>query len=196
MWYPDHIGERFAQEALASKLVKLADVRRARPTPPRSTSTRTTRRPSTTGRRRHAPTGRSCSACRRWPPGLGAQRADRRLRRAASREADRLGSVDPNEPGRVDAARPLRQRARAARAQGRPGLPALRPDRPGATGRSSSGAASLGIPTIWHQGTTFPSRPSCAGATRCCSRTWRWHFPDLRMIVAHLGHPWEEDLSR
>ncbi len=23
MWYPDHIGERYAQEALASKLVKL-----------------------------------------------------------------------------------------------------------------------------------------------------------------------------
>ena len=23
MWYPDHVGERFAQEALASKLVKL-----------------------------------------------------------------------------------------------------------------------------------------------------------------------------
>ena len=53
---------------------------------------------------------------------------------------------------------------------------------------------SLGIPIIWHQGTTFPSRAKLRWATPLLLEDIAMDFPDIRMIVAHLGHPWEEDL--
>ena len=51
-----------------------------------------------------------------------------------------------------------------------------------------------GIPIIWHQGTTFPSRAKLRISTPLWLEDIALDFPDLRMIVAHLGHPWEEDL--
>ena len=55
-------------------------------------------------------------------------------------------------------------------------------------------AQRSGIPIIWHQGTTFPrSAPSCSWANPVQLEDIALAFPDLRMIVAHLGHPWEED---
>ncbi|MBB6734026.1 amidohydrolase family protein [Cohnella zeiphila] len=51
-------------------------------------------------------------------------------------------------------------------------------------------ANELGIPILWHQGTSFVSQgfldASRPAALDPIART----FPDLRMIVAHLGHPW------
>ena len=54
--------------------------------------------------------------------------------------------------------------------------------------------AELGIPTLWHQGTTFPSRAKLRWALPLLLEDVAMEFPDLTMIVAHLGHPWEEDL--
>jgi predicted TIM-barrel fold metal-dependent hydrolase len=54
-------------------------------------------------------------------------------------------------------------------------------------------AAELRIPILWHQGTSFvpngfldASRPA---ALDPIART----FPELKMIIAHLGHPWYEE---
>lgn len=51
-------------------------------------------------------------------------------------------------------------------------------------------ADELGIPILWHQGTSFVSEgfldASRPAALDPIART----FPDLRMIIAHLGHPW------
>lgn len=52
----------------------------------------------------------------------------------------------------------------------------------------------LGIPTIWHQGTTFPSRAKLRWALPLLLEDIAMDFPELTMIIAHLGHPWEEDL--
>jgi uncharacterized protein len=54
-------------------------------------------------------------------------------------------------------------------------------------------AADLRIPVLWHQGTTFVrdaplevSRPALLDAVAR-------RFPELRMWIAHLGHPWYEE---
>jgi predicted TIM-barrel fold metal-dependent hydrolase len=53
---------------------------------------------------------------------------------------------------------------------------------------------NYGIPIIWHQGTTFPSRAKIRWANPLWLEDIAMDFPDLRMIIAHLGHPWEEDM--
>lgn len=54
-------------------------------------------------------------------------------------------------------------------------------------------ANELGLPILWHQGTSFvpegfldASRPA---ALDPISRA----FPNLRMIIAHMGHPWVDE---
>jgi predicted TIM-barrel fold metal-dependent hydrolase len=49
----------------------------------------------------------------------------------------------------------------------------------------------LGIPTIWHQGTTFPRNAPLKWANPLQLEEIALAFPELVMIVAHLGHPWE-----
>ena len=46
---------------------------------------------------------------------------------------------------------------------------------------------------MWHQGTTFPSRARLNWALPLQLEDIAMDFPDLKMIIAHLGHPWEED---
>ena len=55
-------------------------------------------------------------------------------------------------------------------------------------------AEQLGIPTIWHQGATFPSAAKLQIATPLRLEPLAMAFPRLRIIVAHLAHPWEDDL--
>lgn len=52
----------------------------------------------------------------------------------------------------------------------------------------------LSLPIIWHQGATFPSRSKLKRGQPLQLEDVAMDFPDLTMIVAHLGHPWEEDL--
>jgi hypothetical protein len=52
----------------------------------------------------------------------------------------------------------------------------------------------LNLPIMWHQGATFPSRARLGWGLPLQLEDIALDFPDLRMIVAHLGHPWEEDL--
>ena len=47
---------------------------------------------------------------------------------------------------------------------------------------------------MWHQGTTFPSKARLRWANPLQLEDIAMDFPDLRMIIAHLGHPWEEDM--
>jgi len=54
--------------------------------------------------------------------------------------------------------------------------------------------AELGIPTIWHQGATFPTAAQLRVATPLQLEALAMAFPSLRIIVAHLAHPWEDDL--
>ncbi|WP_432970481.1 amidohydrolase family protein [Dactylosporangium sp. CA-233914] len=50
------------------------------------------------------------------------------------------------------------------------------------------------LPVIIHQGTTFPSTARLGYAQPLQLEPMLMHFPDLRVIIAHLGHPWEQDV--
>ena len=53
--------------------------------------------------------------------------------------------------------------------------------------------AELDLPIMWHQGTTFPSKAKLKWANPLQLEDIAMDFPGLRMIIAHLGHPWEAE---
>lgn len=50
-----------------------------------------------------------------------------------------------------------------------------------------------GLPVMIHMGTTYPSRAKIALSQPLLLEPLIMAHPKLRMIIAHLGHPWEED---
>ena len=51
-------------------------------------------------------------------------------------------------------------------------------------------AEELEIPILIHQGTTFCSNVSLEVANPVLLQPIALEFPKLRMIIAHMGHPW------
>jgi len=51
-------------------------------------------------------------------------------------------------------------------------------------------AEELAIPVLIHQGTTFCSNVSLEIANPIQLQPLALEFPKLRMVIAHLGHPW------
>jgi predicted TIM-barrel fold metal-dependent hydrolase len=54
-------------------------------------------------------------------------------------------------------------------------------------------AQALRIPVLWHQGTTFTSAAIGEYARPLQLDLVARRFPDLRMWIAHFGHPWAEE---
>lgn len=54
--------------------------------------------------------------------------------------------------------------------------------------------AELDLPVMIHQGTTYPRRARLEWGSPLQLEPLLMALPDLRMIVAHLGHPWEDDV--
>jgi hypothetical protein len=54
-------------------------------------------------------------------------------------------------------------------------------------------AQSLGIPINWHQGTSFVRTGPLKYANPILLEDIAVACPDLRMIVSHMGHPWEAE---
>lgn len=52
-------------------------------------------------------------------------------------------------------------------------------------------AEKHGLPILFHQGATFPRRAPLKYAHPEMLEDVALAFPELRMIIAHLGHPWE-----
>jgi hypothetical protein len=50
-----------------------------------------------------------------------------------------------------------------------------------------------GIPVLFHQGTTFTSRAPLQYAHPVLLEEVALRYPELRMVIAHMGHPWVED---
>lgn len=50
-----------------------------------------------------------------------------------------------------------------------------------------------GVPILTHQGTTFPRRAPMKWAHPEQMERVALAFPDLRIIIAHIGHPWEAE---
>jgi len=53
---------------------------------------------------------------------------------------------------------------------------------------------AYGLPLLFHQGTTFPSRARLEWGKPLQLEPLAMAFPDMRMIIAHMGHPWEDDV--
>jgi uncharacterized protein len=51
-------------------------------------------------------------------------------------------------------------------------------------------ADALGVPVLIHQGTTFCENVSLELANPVLLQPLALQFPRLRMVIAHLGHPW------
>lgn len=51
-------------------------------------------------------------------------------------------------------------------------------------------AAELGLPIVIHQGTTFPRRAPLDVASPLLLERIAWAFPELPIVIAHMGHPW------
>lgn len=51
-------------------------------------------------------------------------------------------------------------------------------------------AAELGLPILIHQGTTFPRLAPLKVANPLLLEDVALAFPDLRIVIAHMGHPW------
>ena len=56
-------------------------------------------------------------------------------------------------------------------------------------------ANALRIPVLWHQGTTFVRDAPLIHARPVLLDEIARRFPELRMWVAHLGHPWCDELA-
>jgi len=54
-------------------------------------------------------------------------------------------------------------------------------------------AQALDIPVIWHQGTSFVRPGPLKYSNPIFLEDIAVACPDLRMIIAHMGHPWETD---
>lgn len=54
-------------------------------------------------------------------------------------------------------------------------------------------AQKLGLPILVHQGATFPRRAPLKYAMPYLLEDVALAFPDLRIVIAHLGHPWENE---
>ncbi|WP_437222823.1 amidohydrolase family protein [Planctomicrobium sp. SH661] len=54
-------------------------------------------------------------------------------------------------------------------------------------------AEALGIPIIWHQGTSFVRKGPLKYSNPVLLEDIAIACPELRMIIAHMGHPWETE---
>jgi predicted TIM-barrel fold metal-dependent hydrolase len=54
-------------------------------------------------------------------------------------------------------------------------------------------AAALGVPVLIHQGTTFCTNVSLELANPILLQPLALELPDLRMVIAHMGHPWIDE---
>lgn len=51
-------------------------------------------------------------------------------------------------------------------------------------------AEQLGLPILFHQGATYPRKAPLKYANPILLEDVALDFPDLKMVIAHMGHPW------
>lgn len=54
-------------------------------------------------------------------------------------------------------------------------------------------ADELGIPILWHQGTSFVPEGYLDASRAAMLDPIARQFPNLKMIIAHMGHPWVDE---
>ena len=193
MWYPDHVAEQFAQEALASKLVKLkhsgGEAYAAKLDLHSYDSRPEEHWKASEPADKVVVFGLQAKAVGVWVP-------NELIADYVRQHPEKLvgwASVDPNEADCVE------QLDHAVTHLGLRGLklgPTYQHFNPQDRRHWPlfKKCQALGIPIMWHQGTTFPSRARLNWAQPLQLEDIAMEFPDLKMIIAHLGHPWEEDV--
>lgn len=191
-WYPDHQTSEFAEEALASKLVKLQqsagevhtahlDLHSYDSHPEEHWSASKTADKVVVFGLDAEPTGVNV------PNDL--------ISEYVKRDAKLVGWASIN-PARVDAIEELERCVQDLGLRGLKVGPAYQGFDP--TDRIFRAffkrCQEFEIPIIWHQGATFPSKAKLRLALPLMLEDVAMEFPGLTMIIAHLGHPWEEDV--
>ena len=193
MWYPDHVGQQYAEEALASKLIKLkysgGEAYSANLDLHSYDSKPETHWEVSTPADKVVVFGLQAKAVGVWVP-------NEVIADYVKQHPEKLegwASVDPTQPDHLE------QLDYCVNELGLKGLklgPVYQHFDP--QDRSYwplfKKAPELQLPIMWHQGTTFPSRSKLNWGLPLQLEDIAMDFPDLKMIVAHLGHPWEEDL--
>ncbi|CAN5437700.1 hypothetical protein BH09VER1_BH09VER1_56600 [soil metagenome] len=193
MWYPDHVGQQYAEEALASKLVKLKysggqafsanldlHVYDSKPEVHWEVS-----EPAD----KVVVFGLQARAVGVWVPNEVI--AD--YVKLHPEKMQGWASVDPNEPDCIE------QLVYCVEHLGLKGLklgPCYQHFHPADPKHWPlyQKVQDLGLPIMWHQGTTFPTQARLKYANPLQLEDVAMDFPEIKMIVAHLGHPWEDDL--
>ncbi|MCC6791377.1 MAG: amidohydrolase [Thermomicrobiales bacterium] len=194
MWYPDHVGQQYAEEALASKLVKLKysggqaysanldlHVYDSKPETHWEVSKTADK---------VVVFGLQAKATGLWVP-------NEVIADYVKQHPEKMqgwASVDPTQPDAVEQLEycvthlglkglklgPVYQHFDPADRQYWPLFEVCR---------------KHNLPIMWHQGTTFPSRAKLKWGLPLQLEDVAMDFPELKMIIAHLGHPWEEDTT-
>ena len=176
--YLVHISEKFAARG-ARRLARGAARREPRrPLPRRARGRRSRGRPRLQ---------RTCGRVRR------PERLRRRVRRARPRPARRLRLRRPVRPGGNRRARADAGRPRPRRLQARPDLPERRPARAASSSRVCEALERLGLPMLIHQGTTFARAGSLLQARPILLDEIALRYPKLKIVIAHIGHPWFDE---
>ena len=191
-WYPEHIGEQWAREALASKLVKLersGGLAYADALDLHSYDSRPEQHwAASAGADKVVVFGLQARAVDVWVPNeLIAEYADAHPGKVVG-----WASVDPNDSGCVTALEHAIDDLGLRGLKLGPVYQHFNPEDSRHWGLFEL-CTDRGIPVIWHQGTTFPSKARLKWGAPLQLEGIAMQFPELRMIIAHLGHPWEED---
>jgi predicted TIM-barrel fold metal-dependent hydrolase len=192
MWYPDHLSEEYANEALASKLVKLKRsgglAYSAKLDKHCYDSTPADHWKASTTVDKVVVFGLQAKASGIWVPNevIGEYVAQH------PRKLEGWASIDPNEPDCVE------QLEYCVKTLGLKGLklgPVYQHFDPQDRNHWPffRKCQQLELPIMWHQGTTFPSAARLKWGLPLQLEDVAMDFPDLKMIIAHLGHPWETD---
>jgi len=192
-WYPDHLSDQYAEEALASKLVKLkrsgglaysANLNKhcydAKPEDHWNVSKNF---------QKVVVFGLQAKASGMWVP-------NEIIAEYAAAHPDKIegwASVDPTDPACVEQ---LEQAVQSLKLKGLKLGPVYQHFDPQDRQYWSlfQKCREYGLPIMWHQGTTFPSAARLKWGLPLQLEDVAMAFPDLRMIIAHLGHPWETDV--
>jgi predicted TIM-barrel fold metal-dependent hydrolase len=191
-WYPDHLSDQLVEDALAAKRVKAARGGRA-------LLTRTDRHANDAKPDDHYAATAAADKVVVFgirAAAVGFMVPNQVIADYVARDPARLegwASIDPNDDDCLD------QLEHCVSDLGLRGLkvaPVYQHWNPHDTRRWElfRRCAELDLPVMIHQGTTYPTQARLEWGKPLQLERIITEFPDLRMIIAHLGHPWEEDV--
>lgn len=192
MWYPDHVSQRYAEEALASKLVKLSM------SGGEAYSARLDLHSYDALPEEHWQVSKDADRVVVFgldAPAVGVTVPNEVIADYVRAHPEKLVGWASIDPSRSDCVERLNHAVDELGMRGLKLGPTYQHFDP--TDRHHwplfRRCAELDLPIMWHQGTTFPSLARLKWANPLQLEDVAMDFPELRMIIAHLGHPWEED---